>query len=580
MAKNAKVKIEVEGEKKYKEAIAEINRESATLGAQMKKLAAEYEGNEKSLDALQKKQTLQERMLDEQNAKVEETKRQLQSWRDALERIRQEQGATSDEYKEAQKKVQVYEKALADAETQQIKLGRAVDDTTKEIAEQGNESQESGKKMGNLGDQVSEIAGKLGIQIPDGAKKALSGIKGMSIESAAALTGISVAVAAVIEAIKKLNELTLESAKNADDLLTKSQTTGVSTTMLQQIQYAAPYIDVSVETITGALTKITKTAQQNQEDFRALGVSITDTSGHLRDSTDILYATLEALSYVENGTERDALAMQLLGKSAQELNPLINNLDAAQRLYNEAVEEGFVLSEEQLERLQAVDDAHEKYTQTIQRNKDLIALQWSPTTKQAYEMLTKLMDKAGKTLIDSKLVENFGALVNSTMGLLEAGANLFDIMPSWINPLELLSESFRGLAIVMATVADAANVIAGLMPWNWGSGMATTALGWNIGKGQMSNLQQLKYGDSGWTYNEEIGAWNATGNDNWRGGLTWVGESGAEVVALPQGSRIFNAQESRELGGVTNWNVTVQNIDQLSQLWDWFESRQIRGRMA
>ncbi len=37
---------------------------------------------------------------------------------------------------------------------------------------------------------------------------------------------------------------------------------------------------------------------------------------------------------------------------------------------------------------------------------------------------------------------------------------------------------------------------------------------------------------------------NAKGDDNWRGGLTWVGEEGPELVELPGGSRILPNRES------------------------------------
>lgn len=49
-----------------------------------------------------------------------------------------------------------------------------------------------------------------------------------------------------------------------------------------------------------------------------------------------------------------------------------------------------------------------------------------------------------------------------------------------------------------------------------------------------------------------IGA-NANGTNNWRGGLTWVGERGKELVNLPKGSQVFDAQKSammtRDSGG-------------------------------
>jgi phage-related minor tail protein len=37
---------------------------------------------------------------------------------------------------------------------------------------------------------------------------------------------------------------------------------------------------------------------------------------------------------------------------------------------------------------------------------------------------------------------------------------------------------------------------------------------------------------------------NANGTDNWRGGLTWVGEEGAELIDLPKGSKVYDHQSS------------------------------------
>lgn len=588
--RTAKLRLELDGEKQYKAAIAEINRENRTLGAEMKKLAAEYKGSETSIEALTKKQSLLDRALLESKAKVEETKKQLDSWKQALERVRQEQGASSEEYKTAQRKVQEYEYALANAETQQIELENAIrenndalEDSTNALEENNDALDDESGKMVSLGDVVDGVAQKLGINLPDGAKKALDGIGTMSQASVVAIAAITAAVKITIDTIKKLNDMTLEAAGKVDDLITKSMQTGVSTQALQQWEYASSFIDVSVDTITGALTKVTKAAANDSDAFEKLGVRVRDAGGNLRDNEDIFFDSLRALSEIGNETERDAIAQELFGKSAQELNPLILQLDEAQRLYNEALDEGYVMTDRQVEILGEVDDAHEKYTQTVEKNKNLISVQWAPAVKDGYELLTKLIDKAGQMLIDSKLVENFAGLVTSTLALIDTCSELFDLMPSWMNPINILSNALKGLATIMATIADTANLISGLMPWNWGSGKATTALGWNINKGQMSNLQQLKYGGSdyaGWTWNEELGAWNASGNDNWRGGLTWVGEAGPELVSLPRGSQIYSAQESRSMGGSQVININVQGIAQLDEIVSWYESRRVRGRMA
>ena len=60
---------------------------------------------------------------------------------------------------------------------------------------------------------------------------------------------------------------------------------------------------------------------------------------------------------------------------------------------------------------------------------------------------------------------------------------------------------------------------------------------------------------------------NALGTSNWRGGMTWVGESGRELVQLPQGSRVYSHRESEQLamagagGGVTVYATVNNAID-------------------
>jgi hypothetical protein len=54
---------------------------------------------------------------------------------------------------------------------------------------------------------------------------------------------------------------------------------------------------------------------------------------------------------------------------------------------------------------------------------------------------------------------------------------------------------------------------------------------------------------------------NAQGTDFWRGGPTWVGEQGPEIVNLPRGAQVFDAQTSRRMaaGGGERQSVTVTN---------------------
>lgn len=153
---------------------------------------------------------------------------------------------------------------------------------------------------------------------------------GQSLESAGQqMQGLSMAAAAVVAS---LGLISYKAGENADELNTLSKVYSIGTGDLQKYKATADLVDVSVETIAKSHTKLEKSmySAQNGSDsmseaFDKLGVSVTDADGNLRDSDEVWQDTIKALGEVENETERDALAMQLMGKSAAELNPLIED---------------------------------------------------------------------------------------------------------------------------------------------------------------------------------------------------------------------------------------------------------------
>lgn len=558
--RNATLKVAIEGEQQYKNALKELNQGSAVLASEMKKLSAEFAGNEHSIEALNAKGDLLQRQLLQQKDKVETLKKAL--------------AESAKNFGEADKRTQEWQIKLNSAEAAQAKIEQQIKQTNEEIANQG-------KITLTVGDAVDQLASKLGINLPKGATDALNSTVKFSSGTIAAMGAAAAAVAALMKTIKELHNITLEAAADVDKLVTESMVTGLSTQTIQQLKYAENLIDVSYGTISGTLTKLTKSMDDARdgnkdlaESFASLGVSITDSTGQLRPAEEVFYDVIDALGQIQNGTERDALAMDLLGKSAQDLNPLIlQGSDAMRELAAEAEATGYVLDESQIEKLAEVDDAYQRMQLEIEATKKKLAVEFAPASKQAMEAFQRVVTTAANKLTESKIVENLASLVASTMSLIETCSDLFDAIPSWMNPLNQLSDAFRGLAVIMATISDTMNVITGLFTLDFDR--VKTGLGWNMGSGQLSNLQQLKYRDSDYVW------YNAAGDQNWRGGLTWVGESGPELVNLPRGSQIYSNQESQQIaGGDTYYNITVANVNELNEIVDWFESRRIRGRMA
>ena len=107
------------------------------------------------------------------------------------------------------------------------------------------------------------------------------------------------------------------------------------------------------------------------------------------------------------------------------------------------------------------------------------------------------------------------------------------------------------------------------------------AAGFGYGSGNANNFQRQQMIHAGtWDQYASYYGRNATGNDNWRGGLTWVGESGPELAYLPRGTQIANAQDSMNAGGVQNYYINVNGVQELDEIITWFNSRRVTARMG
>jgi len=143
----------------------------------------------------------------------------------------------------------------------------------------------------------------------------------------------------------------------SDDLNTLAKQTGFTTAEIQKMNYAQDIVDVSTETMIASVKKMTQTLKSSEKSFQKLGVTTRKANGEFRDSTDIWYDTLEALSKVENETERDTLAMTIFGKSASELSGIIDDGGAAlKELGDQAERTGLIMSQDTLDSLNQVND--------------------------------------------------------------------------------------------------------------------------------------------------------------------------------------------------------------------------------
>ena len=199
------------------------------------------------------------------------------------------------------------------------------------------------RSFGSVAKQVVQAVGK---QMQDlGKKITAAGQKFQPVSRAAAAV------------VTGMGALGMSAINTADDLETLSKQTGLSTDEIQKMQYASELVDVSLDSITGALKKMKPKMTDSNETFAKLGVSIRDADGNMRSATDVFYDSLTALSQIENETERDQVAMELFGKGADELAGIIDDGGQALKDYGKEAEDlGLIMGGDELEALSAIND--------------------------------------------------------------------------------------------------------------------------------------------------------------------------------------------------------------------------------
>ena len=246
-------------------------------------------------------------------------------------------------------RMETLEKASAEA-AKQLEAGAI---TAEQYAALQKELETTGKQL----DAAKKAAGDFSVGLEkakgnaDKLAKAAQAVadktKGISTAAAGALTGIA--------------GMAINAVKASDDLNTLAKQSGFSTAEIQKFQYAADLIDVPAESIIASMKKIRSNMASDsaatQAAWDAIGVSVTNADGSLRNATDVFYEALAGLSQVGNETERDVLATQLFGKSADELAGIIDDGGASlQQLGQQAEDLGIILDQETLDSLNAVND--------------------------------------------------------------------------------------------------------------------------------------------------------------------------------------------------------------------------------
>lgn len=373
-------RIRLEGEAEYKRAIADINREQRVLASEMRAVSAEFDGNANSIDALTKKnQTL--------NKEHESQVKRIQTLNGALDKAKEVYGENSRQVdnwqiqlNNAQAKLSGLDKELQANNKHLDEAKKSTDGTAKSIDEYGKEVKTAEEETSKLGDTLEQ-----------------------KIINGAVIAGVAALAVGFQKLAKSAIGLSKDAAAYADDMLTMSETTGIAVDTLQELNYMQELTDVSLETMTSTMARQIRGLEMARkgtgdvaEGYRKLGVELTDSNGQFKNSNDIYWDSVDALGQIANETERDVIAMQIFGRSARDLVPVMNlGRDGVAEFAQEARDMGAVLDQETLEMLGETDDAFQRMTQSADILKREIGLAMAPAVERSLAKITNSLQGVG-----------------------------------------------------------------------------------------------------------------------------------------------------------------------------------------
>lgn len=285
----------------------------------------------------------------------------------------------------------------------------------------------------NAGAIVSELQLSGGDSFVGGLKKAFQETSGFTkglLAAGAAAIGTSAAIAVLVQ----------ESADYIDKIGKQAQMIGMTTEELSSYALVAKLSDItteefgqSVSLLSKKMTEAASGSESANAAFQALGISVKDSHGKMKASTDVLEEIADKFASTKDGAEKTAAALDLMGRAGTKMIPLLDGgAEEIRKIREEAEAMGLVFSKSAFDAAQRFNDSQTRIQQS----------------------LVGLRNKISETII---------AMINQT-GIFEKAAAIVQKVTGWWNSLTEGQRQFivKSGALILAVVATTA-AVAGLV---------------------------------------------------------------------------------------------------------------------
>ena len=236
----------------------------------------------------------------------------------------------------------------------------------------------------------------------------------------------------------------------ADQLGKSSQKFGVPVESLSALKYAADLADVSFESLSKGLGKLSKAMFEGAVNpggdvakvFKAIGVSVTDANGQVRSTEDTFKDIAAKFANMEDGAAKTALAIKIFGKSGADLIPLLNQgRTGIQAMTEEAKKLGIIISTETAAKAEQFNDTLKKINASADATKLAFARDLLPVLQRLADEWLRMVAEGDKSqgmfknvadTVETDL-RDFKALVTVIGFVGEAFKGLWEIVSSGLD---------------------------------------------------------------------------------------------------------------------------------------------------
>lgn len=291
-----------------------------------------------------------------------------------------------------------------------------------------------------------------------GLKNAQKGLSKWQVAAIGAFAAVATAGVAAGIALEKA----MGSAINRfDDMGKAAQKVGVSVEALSRLEYAAKLSDVSLEQLTGGLQRLSKgmadvasgSTGPAASAFEALGISVTNAAGQLRDSDVVFAEVADRFARMEDGSTKTALAIGIFGKAGANLIPLLNEgKDGLAALADESDRFGQTISQSAAANAEDFNDNLTRVQAGMQGVTNVI-------TAAALPALTYLSNKFVEAAGDGELLKSFS---EGFIVVMKSVVSVAAVVATAIGSIiEALSTLLRAMRAVQTDGFDAALAVLG-----------------------------------------------------------------------------------------------------------------------